>query len=393
MLWVCVALMVVSLAMSAAMTWGAREVGRRVGAMDSPGSPGHEKELRAVPNTGGVAIFWSLAVPMGAGLAAAWWIGIGDGAAKEGLWGGVWGVVAEHVPGVREKTPLALLFLGCVLVLHVVGLVDDRRALPAGLKALVMVAAGLAMAVWGDGTRLLTLTEAWVGGAWLSVLVTVVWFVAVTNAMNFIDNMDGLSAGVGAIAAGCFLAAAALHGQWFVAGMLALLVGALGGFLVFNFPWRRPATIFMGDGGSLVLGFTLAFLTVRTTYYGGGTGGGAGGVIESGAWYGVFMPLVVLAVPVYDLVSVTVVRLRLGRRPWVASPHHLSHRLVSYGLSRRDAVAAMYGLTAVTGMSGVVLGSLSAWQASVVAAQLGVLFVTLALVETRLWRARGTLRG
>jgi UDP-GlcNAc:undecaprenyl-phosphate GlcNAc-1-phosphate transferase len=382
MLWVCVALMVLSLGMSAAMTWAARGVGRRVGALDSPGSPGHEKELRAVPNTGGVAIFWSLALPMAAGLGAAWWLDVG-------AWSGVWGAVAEHLPGVREKTPLALLFLGCLLVLHVVGVVDDRRALPAGLKAAVMVAAGLVMALWGDGTRLLTLTEPWAGGAWLSVLVTVVWFVAVTNAMNFIDNMDGLSAGVGAIAAGCFLAAAALHGQWFVAGMLALLAGALAGFLVFNFPWRKPATIFMGDGGSLVLGFTLAFLTVRTTYY----GVTPGGELVAGAWYGVFMPLVVLAVPVYDLVSVTVVRLRTGRKPWVASPHHLSHRLVAYGLSRRDAVAVMYGLTAVTGMSGVVLGSLPAWAACVVAAQLVVLFVTLALVETRLWRARGTLRG
>lgn len=315
MLWVCVALMVLSLAMSAAMTWAARGVGRRVGALDSPGSPGHEKELRAVPNTGGVAIFWSVALPMAAGLGAAWWLDVG-------AWSGVWGAVAEHLPGVREKTPLALLFLGCLLVLHVVGVVDDRRALPAGLKAAVMVAA-------------------------------------------------------------------ALHGQWFVAGMLALLAGALAGFLVFNFPWRKPATIFMGDGGSLVLGFTLAFLTVRTTYY----GVTPGGELVAGAWYGVFMPLVVLAVPVYDLVSVTVVRLRTGRKPWVASPHHLSHRLVAYGLSRRDAVAVMYGLTAVTGMSGVVLGSLPAWAACVVAAQLVVLFVTLALVETRLWRARGTLRG
>src|SRR5207253_7517226 len=96
-----------------------------------------------------------------------------------------------------------------------------------------------------------------------SVTLTVLWIVAITNAFNFLDNMDGLSAGVAAVATTAFLITALLVGQWFVAATLALLLGALVGFLCFNFP---PATIFMGDSGSLVIGFILAVLTVRTTF-------------------------------------------------------------------------------------------------------------------------------
>src|SRR5690606_21905185 len=103
--------------------------------------------------------------------------------------------------------------------------------------------------------------------------------------------------------AALFLVAALLNAQWLIAAMLALLIGSLAAFLCFNFP---PASIFMGDGGSLVVGFLLAFLTIRTTYFGHDPDTG---------WYGVFMPLVVLAIPLYDLVSVTLIRLRQGKSP------------------------------------------------------------------------------
>ncbi|HYE02798.1 MAG TPA: hypothetical protein VD963_06150 [Phycisphaerales bacterium] len=161
-----------------------------------------------------------------------------------------------------------------------------------------------------------------------------------------------------------------------MAALLALLLGALLGFLWFNFPilGARPrrATIFMGDGGSLVVGFLLGFLTARTTYY-----TPAGG----GAWYGVLMPVVVLAVPLYDLAAVTAIRLWQGRSPLVGDLNHLSHRLVRRGLSRRSAVLVIWGLTAATAIGGISLGRLEGWQAALVGAQTALVLGVLAVLE------------
>lgn len=383
----CLGLIALAFAIAVPATAAARALGLRWNALDSPGSPGHQKVLRHVPNTGGAAIYLALALPLAAALAA---VHLLPASAFDPLGP----QVTMHLAGIKSRTPLALLFLACLTGLHVVGLIDDRKALPPGPKAALMLAAAAAIAVFGDGTRLVTMLDTHVGGPWLSILITVLWIVGVTNAMNFIDNMDGLSAGVGAIAGGCFLAAALLHGQWFVAACLALLIGALLGFLVFNFPHRRPASIFMGDGGSLVLGFTLAFLTVRTTYYAEpGATTPEGLPIPAGGWYGLFMPLVILAVPVYDIVSVTAVRLSLGRSPSVASPHHLSHRLVAAGLSKRDAVVVIWGLTAISGLTGVMLGSLTPWQAVLAAGQVLLMFLVLAVFELKLHAAKPTTRA
>lgn len=386
MIQACLWLVPIALGIALPLTWLVREASRRVGAIDSAGVAGQQKTRRFVPNTGGVAIFWAVVLPMVGGLLA---VAFAPGLVREWV-----PAAAEHLDGIRSQTGLAAKLLGSMAILHVMGLIDDRRPLGPFLKLGLMAAPALFI-VAGSDTRMLTLLDARVGGPWLSIALTVVWFLVVTNAMNFMDNMDGLSGGVGAIAAGCLLAIALLHGQWFVAGCLALLVGALLGFLWFNFPWRRweatngetalrrpSASIFMGDGGSVVLGFLLAFLTVRLTYV--TPPGGAGGVREPG-WYGVFIPLLVLAVPLYDFASVVSIRLSQGRSPFVGDQQHLSHRTVRRGLSRRATVVFIYFITAATGLSAVPLATLAPWQAALVGVQ-GVLLVSaLALFE---WSAR-----
>jgi UDP-GlcNAc:undecaprenyl-phosphate GlcNAc-1-phosphate transferase len=253
--------------------------------------------------------------------------------------------------------------------------VDDRRPLGPWVKLAIMAVPAFAVPLLSD-TRLLTLLDGHVGGPWLSIVVTALWFLVVTNAMNFMDNMDGLAGGVGVVASACFLGATLMQGQWFVSACLALLIGSLLGFLWFNFPLRRPASIFMGDGGSLVVGFLLAFLTVRTTY----------SVIEPGTaaatnWYAVFMPVIVLAVPLYDFVTVVLIRLSQGRSPFVGDLQHLSHRLVRRGLSRRAAVVAICGFTAVTGMNGVFLRELPPMAAVFAGVQTLVVLLLIALLE------------
>ncbi len=345
--------------------WLAR-AGRRFGTLDSPGTAAHRKELRPVPNIGGIAIVAAVAVPMLAGLVLL-------RAAPEAIVEAVPGIEA-HLDRLRASEGIAWGVLASMLAIHLVGLRDDRRAMAPLPKLAVQAAAALAVATLLD-TRLLMLLDA-LGplGVALSVAATVLWIVAVTNALNFLDNMDGLAGGVAAIAAAVLLAATLLNAQWFVASLLACLLGGLLGFLVFNFP---PAKIFMGDGGSLPVGFLLGVLTVRTTY----TDPGDPQFLLGTAWYGLFMPLLVLAIPLYDLVAVCLIRLREGRPPWVGDQRHLSHRLLLRGMTPRRAVLTIWSLAAVVGVSGLLLGSLRPWQAVLVAGQGLAVLGVLAMLE------------
>ncbi|GJM17999.1 MAG: undecaprenyl-phosphate alpha-N-acetylglucosaminyl 1-phosphate transferase [Phycisphaeraceae bacterium] len=372
MVWICLTLIGVGFAIACPACWGAMRLGRRMGAHGDAMAPGQVKDTpRSIPNTGGVGIYLAIAVPLLAGLALAWALDSGTLALP-----GFLEPAAVHLPGVLERAPLALAFLGAITLLHVMGLIDDRRPMGPWAKLAIMVAPALLVA-WPTpalDTRLLTMLDAPAGGQWASVALTVLWIVAITNAMNFIDNMDGLCASVAAIAAACFLGAALINEQWFVAAVLALVVGASAGFLVWNMP---PARLFMGDSGSLVLGFTLAFLTVRATYV------GDAGTAGSGAWYGVFMPVLVLAIPLYDFTSVTLVRLSQGKSPFVGDMQHLSHRLVKRGLSKRAAVAVIAGFALVIGLGGISLGSLEPWQAILVVVQTVVMLAVVAVFEWR----------
>lgn len=381
MIWLCLLLIPLAMLISLPLTAVMIRLGHRMQTFDSAGVPGQVKAPpRRVPNTGGVAIVWSIITPIAAALCIANYVTVQTDAGDP-----EWVVrLTEQLPGIRSQTPLAWLVLGCALLLHILGLIDDRRPMGPWVKLAIMAIPPAAVVILFPETRLLMMLDAHVGGPWLSMAVTVLWFLIVTNALNFMDNMDGLSAGVAAIAAMCFLAATMVQPrpQWFVGAMLALTIGACLGFLVFNFRPRRGgregsggARIFMGDGGSLVLGFLLAFLTVRTTYYRGE------GAALAGGWYGVFMPLIVLAVPIYDFISVCLIRISQGRPPFVGDRQHLSHRLVRLGLSEGSAVGVIYGLTAVTGLSGIVLGSLAPWQAVLVGVQTIVILLLIALFE------------
>lgn len=387
------AILALAFALGLVGTLAARALGRRLGALDGPGVPGQVKPAaRRVPNTGGMGIVLGVVGPLGLALLAAHvpaWQG-----PLERLAPGV----GEHLGGLRGIAGGAAVVLACVLALHALGVVDDRRPLGAMPKlAVILAASGVISAA--TGTRLLELLDPLAGGSWASWALTVLWIAAVTNAMNFIDNMDGLAAGVGAIAGACLLGAA-LSGpepQWFVAAALAALVGACGGFLVFNGPWPR-ASVFMGDGGSLVVGLLLGFLTVRSTYVLSSAAAidglvlpGALGPIgsEAGArpgragvaWHGVLVPVVVLAVPLYDMASVCLIRIWQGRSPFVGDMQHLSHRLERRGLSKRMAVVVIWGLTAITGLGGVLLPGAEPARAWVIGAQAFLALAVLAAFE------------
>jgi UDP-GlcNAc:undecaprenyl-phosphate GlcNAc-1-phosphate transferase len=355
------------------VAWSIR-AGRKAGMLDSPGSGGHVKTLRSIPNIGGIGIFVGAVGPLAAGLVllAAQSLFFNN----DPLW-----TVLRDLDGRLGVLPVWFAIVIAALVLHLMGLADDRRSLGAGIKLLVqaLLAAGL---VLGFDVRFLhVLDDLGTLGWLLSVSATIAWILVITNAINFLDNMDGLAAGVSAIAAIIMVVVTILNAQWFIAISLALLAGALIGFLLFNFP---PARIFMGDGGSLVIGWLLAVATIRITFIDTADPQYALGT----AWYGVLMPLVVLAVPLYDFTSVVIIRTLQGRSPFVGDQQHFSHRLVARGLSPRNAILVIWAVALITGVSGIFLGSVSPAIAILIGIQTLLLLGVLALLELGTRRER-----
>lgn len=339
--------------------------------MDSAGSTGHAKELRRVPNIGGIAIALAVCVPVAVGLCVAW---LTDPAKLQSF---APSLSASTTRIGQVLTPAAFVLAGAV-AMHVVGLIDDRRAIPAWPKLLAQLGIALATVLLAD-VRVLTLLDHYPGGMALSAALTTLWIVALCNSINFLDNMDGLAGGVGAIGALALCMGACIARQWLTAALLAMLAGALCGFLIYNAPWtrQRTARIFMGDGGSLFVGFMLAVLSVRIVFVNADEPDYALGT----HWYGVLAPLVILAVPLYDTFTVTVLRVLQGRSPMVGDQQHFSHRLVMRGLSRRGAVAVIWALAGICGVSGLMLGTAAPWQAALIGLQVALVLGALAGLE------------
>lgn len=313
-------------------TWSMIRIAPKFGLVDKPG--GRKIHDNPKPLGGGVAIFVAFALPMLLCLAV---VNFADESITTRFISHPDAIA--FISGAQYQTKLSLGVLGAMLIMHAMGLQDDRKALGPYAKLIVQLAVAAAIVVLFNMRALTAL------GYWPSLILTVLWIVGITNAFNFLDNMDGLSAGVAAVCSTAFLITAISIEQWFVAATLALLLGALLGFLVFNFP---PAKIFMGDSGSLVIGFVLGVLTVRTTYLAPGEDFGKG-------WYAVFAPVIVLALPLYDLIVVSIIRLSRGKSPFVGDTNHFSHRLVARGMSRRTAVLCLYLVTAATSVAAIIL--------------------------------------
>jgi len=226
-----------------------------------------------------------------------------------------------------EVTQLAGILIAATLV-SFLGLWDDRRPLRPAVKLAGQLAAVGLLVVTGVRVQCC-------GDAAVDLAVTVLWVVAITNALNFMDNMDGLAGGVAAIAAAYIMLLALVNGQQLVAPLAAAVLGACVGFLLYNF---NPARIFMGDGGSLFLGLVLAALAIKLRFP---------GQPVAATW---MVPVLVLAVPLFDLALVVVSRVRRRVNPFTtAGMDHLSHRLVALGLTHRESALAIYLLACAAG--------------------------------------------
>ncbi|MBD2105090.1 glycosyltransferase family 4 protein [Leptolyngbya sp. FACHB-261] len=281
-------------------------VARHYGIVDLPGDP-RKLHQRPMVRLGGVSIFLSCL----AALLLVWVLG-GFGVMSQPNEYEIWGVTIGGL----------LFFL--------IGLADDLISLSAFTR--LVLECGVAAMAWAVGVRIDFLTVPFMGLVqigWLSLPVTVLWLVGITNAINMIDGLDGLAAGVSGIAAVVMLVVSLFMDQPGAALIAAALAGGCLGFLRYNF---SPAKIFMGDGGAYYLGFTLA-------------GVGVIGLVKAVTTVAVLLPYLILAVPILDVATVIVDRLRRGKSPFKADNRHLHHRLLQAGLSHRLIVLLIYALT------------------------------------------------
>lgn len=286
---------ILALAITGASTPWFRRTAMTLGFVDAPGS--RKVHHDPTPLLGGIAIF------------------VGAIVATLIVYGGR---VPQQVAGP--------MFAGALVA--AVGLFDDRRNLPPWIRLAVQFIAFLVLVFFGIHVRLPV-------HMLLNYVLTLFWLLGIINAINLMDNMDGLSAGVSAVAAAFMMLMGAMNSQYLVAALAAALLGACLGFLRHNF---APATIFMGDAGAYFLGFWLAVLGLQLRFP------------QNVSFVTWMVPVLILWVPIFDTSLVVLSRLRRGIHPFTAGKDHLSHRLVARGMAPREAVLSIYLFSGMLGM-------------------------------------------
>jgi UDP-GlcNAc:undecaprenyl-phosphate GlcNAc-1-phosphate transferase len=293
----------------------------RIGMVDDPG---HRKiHSTAMPLAGGWTVLGTILVVLAAGFVAVrfGWLSAGY---ESGPFSGDLLSYGVH----KRAGQLAIIVIGA-LGMTVVGLLDDKYELRPAFKfgGQFLIALSVALA----GVRI----TLFVPSVIFSLAVTVLWILTVTNALNFLDNMNGLCTGLGIIGAlGCGWSAAA-QGQYLVASLAFVTCGALLGFLPYNFP---KASAFLGDAGSHLVGYLLAVLAILPHFY---------SRLQPNRW-AVLSPLVILAVPLLDMAWVVLLRWRIGQPFYVGDTNHLSHRLVRRGFSKTATVVLIWLMAAAS---------------------------------------------
>ena len=302
--------LLVALIVSFLMTPVVKTFAYKVGAIDVP-KDNRRMHKKPIPRLGGLAIFMGFMVAIL-----------------------LFGQITKQMQGI---------LLGAVIIV-VLGVVDDITPLPAKLKFVVQIIAALIPVSHGvviqalSNPNLFSDNAYWVLGP-LGIPITVLWIVAITNSVNLIDGLDGLANGVSAISATTMLVIALLVSESQVAITMAALVGACVGFMPYN---MNPAKMFMGDTGATFLGFILATMSIQ-------------GLFKFYALISFVVPFLILGLPIFDTTFAFVRRIANGQSPMQADRSHIHHRLIDMGLNQKQAVATLYVISAILGLSAVVL--------------------------------------
>ena len=281
--------------------------------------PGHRKIHNSpVPLAGGFAVLTGILLPLAAG-AVLLELGLVKISSA--------GLIVHGLD--RRALELAVLALGAIAI-TILGWLDDKHELRAFPKFIGQLLVAVAVAAASKRITLFVHSEVF------SYAVTILWVLTVINAFNFMDNMNGLCAGLGAIGAFLFAMIAATNGEYLVAITGFLMCGALAGFLPWNFPNARA---FLGDAGSHLVGYLLAVMAILPHFY----------TKQNPRPLAVLAPLFVLAIPLLDLAQVSLFRMLKKKPFWLGDTNHLSHRLVRAGLSRTHAVLLLWLVAAIIG--------------------------------------------
>jgi UDP-GlcNAc:undecaprenyl-phosphate GlcNAc-1-phosphate transferase len=327
----------VALAAGAALSYAASVISRKSGFLDRPGTEAHKQQKAPVPYGGGLAVILAIV----AGLLAVGWV----------------------IPEDTAHKRYVAVFAGAAVLL-LVGMWDDIRRIRPVPKVLLELAVFIPVIVLGD-VRITLFVPSYT----FSIVVTLFWMMAVTNAFNLIDNHDGLAAGVGAIGAFFLALVCVMTGDTTAAVVLAAMAGGMLGFLLLNFP---PAKIYLGDAGTLPLGFLLASMGIIPSFYHSGI---------LGTHLAVLAPVFVLAVPLFDTTRVMLVRVLAGVNPFTADRRHFSHRLADLGLSPKAVAGVHYLFAGVAAAPAVVLVEVGLTGALVLLAQLFGTLLLILIVE------------
>lgn len=343
----------VTFAAALALTAVVRRVALRWGVLDHPG--GRKTQRDPVPLLGGVAIV------------AAFYLVVGGHILVFDLLDSV---------GERWLREMLMLFLGedhvvklggllaGGLIVFLLGVVDDVRALTPWVKLAGQTAAAAVLVLSGMRMQFFDMP------LWITVPATILWVVLITNSLNFLDNMDGLCAGVSIIAAfSFFLCVQSYEGgaNHFVRLMLMIFAGAAGGFLYHNV---NPARIYMGDAGSMFCGYFLASIAVAGTFH----------VHGESSVLALAAPVLALSVPLFDTASVVYLRWRAGQPLMLGDTRHFSHRLVALGMTRRQAVEFILLAAGVLGLGGALLHLLDTNGTFIILAQAAGVFCLIVLL-------------
>ncbi len=304
---------IISFIFSFASTPLVRRLAYRIGAVDVPKDK-RRVHKRPTPRIGGLAIIFGFMVAI---------ISFSDSWSRE----------------------FAATLIGAG-ILAVLGVVDDCKELDAKLKFVVQIAAALVVVLYGDikisvfsNPNVFSQSPYLVLPQWASVTVTVLWIVFMTNAVNFIDGLDGLAAGVSAIMSMSLVFIAITYHEYAIALMGLAIMGSCFGFLPYNF---NPAKIFMGDTGSMFLGYMLSVLSVQ-------------GMFKSYAVISFAVPLIMLGLPLFDALFAMMRRVLSGKNPMSADRGHLHHRLYDMGFSQKQTVFILYAISGVLGITSILL--------------------------------------
>jgi UDP-GlcNAc:undecaprenyl-phosphate GlcNAc-1-phosphate transferase len=294
----------------------------KTGFIDQPAEQQHKGHKAPTPLLGGLATCLAMISTVIFGLVAA----------KSMHKDVISPVVMDSLPGVTSvSTRMIVIGVGALLATFL-GMYDDRFNMSAKAKFGGQFVIAAIAVTWGGAN-----VSAFIHNAFLTWCLSVFWIILMINALNFFDNMDGLAVGIATIAFSFFTIAAGMRGQYFVATFGAVAAGTSLGFWFYN---HSPASIFMGDSGSHLLGYMLAIMGCMITYY----------KTDTDTPFSILIPVFILALPLFDLVAVSVIRWRIGKPFYIGDHNHISHRFLKMGMSRKMAVLLVHLLALIIGM-------------------------------------------